>query len=642
MKKALKNKEKKLKLTTLGFTLIELLAVIVILAVIALIAIPLIMGVVEKARRQSFAESINRLFNAYDLYLTDNNFNPDPTTLSVIDERLNLKSNFETGTIFLNKDKTPEIEQVTDGEFCATGTKDDLKITAGRCENLDESGPEVTISANLITSSSIKIVVEAKDSESGIKGYYYSKDDGKTYTEITNANTYIFDKLVANKEYSIKVKVVNNKDIETVKSLKVTTLNLTMPSYTVNPSGWAKSKTVTVTYPTMQGLTLKYTYSLDNGNEWKDSKQIEQITFNANGTIIARVTDGTNTVTTSTFTISQIDTTAPTMSVAGNTTDWTINKTLTITANDSESGLASSAYSFDNGSSWQTSNSKTITTNGTYVVKVRDNAGNETSQTIIVNKISTTAPTITIAKGNVGSNYITVTATVVDNEMGISKIEYSKDNGTTWVNAGTNKTYVFSGLTRNTSYTLKAKVTSKNGKSTTSNALTISTSDINVPTYAVSPSGWSKSKTVTITYPTIANQELTYEYSTNAGSSWQNATQSQTVTFNANGTIIARVKDGTNTVTATTFTVNQIDTTAPTMSVSGNTSEWTTSKTLTVTASDSESGLASSAYSFDDGKTWQTSNSKTITTNGTYVVKVRDNAGNIASSSIQKIMVKVG
>lgn len=40
-----------------GFTLIELLAVIVILAVIALIATPIILNIIEKARKSAFKDS---------------------------------------------------------------------------------------------------------------------------------------------------------------------------------------------------------------------------------------------------------------------------------------------------------------------------------------------------------------------------------------------------------------------------------------------------------------------------------------------------------------------------------------------------------------------------------------------------------
>lgn len=51
-----------------GFTLVELLAVIVILAVIALIATPMIMDVIEKARRGAAIESVNGILEAAENY----------------------------------------------------------------------------------------------------------------------------------------------------------------------------------------------------------------------------------------------------------------------------------------------------------------------------------------------------------------------------------------------------------------------------------------------------------------------------------------------------------------------------------------------------------------------------------------------
>lgn len=60
-----------------GFTLIELLAVIVILAVIALISTPIIIGVIDKARKGAFEDSAYGVLDAAKLYFTsklaDNN-----------------------------------------------------------------------------------------------------------------------------------------------------------------------------------------------------------------------------------------------------------------------------------------------------------------------------------------------------------------------------------------------------------------------------------------------------------------------------------------------------------------------------------------------------------------------------------------
>ena len=51
-----------------GFTLIELLAVIVILAIIALIATPMILGVIEKAKKGAAIESVNGILDAAEKY----------------------------------------------------------------------------------------------------------------------------------------------------------------------------------------------------------------------------------------------------------------------------------------------------------------------------------------------------------------------------------------------------------------------------------------------------------------------------------------------------------------------------------------------------------------------------------------------
>lgn len=51
-----------------GFTLIELLAVIVILAIIALIAVPIVLNLIERARKGSYQDSAYSLRKAADNY----------------------------------------------------------------------------------------------------------------------------------------------------------------------------------------------------------------------------------------------------------------------------------------------------------------------------------------------------------------------------------------------------------------------------------------------------------------------------------------------------------------------------------------------------------------------------------------------
>ena len=76
-----------------------------------------------------------------------------------------------------------------------------------------------------------------------------------------------------------------------------------------------------------------------------------------------------------------------------------------------------------------------------------------------------------------------------------------------------------------------------------------------------------------------------------------------------------------------------IDDSVPTIkNVTGN-EKWTKDKvTLTISAEDSLSGLATEAYSFDNGQTWQKENTKTYTKNTQgIIIKVRDAIGNVVT-----------
>ena len=54
-----------------GFTLVELLATIAVLSVIALIAIPIVINVVEKAKKSALVSSVNGLVESANMYYTN-------------------------------------------------------------------------------------------------------------------------------------------------------------------------------------------------------------------------------------------------------------------------------------------------------------------------------------------------------------------------------------------------------------------------------------------------------------------------------------------------------------------------------------------------------------------------------------------
>lgn len=73
--------------------------------------------------------------------------------------------------------------------------------------NIDKILPQISIIATNITSSSITIEASTTDSESGIKenSYQYSKDNGTSWTEVTNQTNYTFTGLTGS--YNFKARV---------------------------------------------------------------------------------------------------------------------------------------------------------------------------------------------------------------------------------------------------------------------------------------------------------------------------------------------------------------------------------------------------------------------------------------------------
>lgn len=162
-------------------------------------------------------------------------------------------------------------------------------------------------------------------------------------------------------------------------------------------------------------------YSFDNGETWQTSN-VKTYTENTSE-IIIKVKDNAGNIATynQTINIDKIDRTAPIINtVTGNATEWT-NEDVTITINaiDSQSGIASeNAYSFDNGYTWQTSNTKTYTENASGIkIKVKDALGTVVTykETINIDKIDKTVPTITVSpNGASTSKKKNITITVAD------------------------------------------------------------------------------------------------------------------------------------------------------------------------------------------------------------------------------------
>ena len=368
-----------------GFTLIELLAVIVILGIISLIAVPQVIKIVEKAKKESFRDSVISASTELEGYMIKNDITDfkqiEGREIDITDLNIKLGDSNWSGTFFIDSNKNYIANYITDGVYCAVGPIDNLAIEKG-CTKLDDSKPSINSNKITITttSKSIKVFIEKdaiEDVESGIKNFKIKLLlNGKVYKQTgdyTDSKVdveYIFDNLKTDK-YIVLVEAVNKNSIKSTYEINVSTTEITKPTCTITPSGYATKKTVTGTYPS--GYTNQY--SIDGGKTFNTyTKAIE---FTSNGTFIARATDGTNYVDSTSCVITGIDTTAPTSATL--TTTVTSNSIKVVASGvDNESKISRYQFSKDGGTTWvpstpQTSNTYTFTglTTGSYNIKVR-------------------------------------------------------------------------------------------------------------------------------------------------------------------------------------------------------------------------------------------------------------------------------
>jgi len=425
---------------------------------------------------------------------------------------------------------------------------------------IDTTAPISATFSYTVTSKSIKVVANGVDPESGILYYQFSNDGGTTWTSVQNGNTYSFTNLKSG-TYPIKIRAINGTYVNhkyngsTLESetIDVQTTKINVPLFSVEPdtTDWVQKKTVTINYDS--GYTQEY--SIDGGRVWiKYENPIEMTTP---GTILARINDGINYVSSSSLSITKVDSTAPT--------------------------------------------SATFTTAET-------------------------------------SKSITVTASGVDGQSGITHYQFSKDGGSNWSDPQTSNVYTYNNLATG-SYNIKVRVINgtykRHGISNNyldSETESTATAAIAKPTYKVTPeSGWANKKTVTITYPS----GYTNQYSTDNGSTWK--TYTAPIEFTSNGSIIARSTDGVNIVTADKLTIDKLDTTAPTCKLkvtsgSSNGTYYYTNVTIGFETANDTGGSEVHSYGIGDYST----KTKTKNTDGTetYTGYIKDNAGNTNTCSI--------
>lgn len=123
-----------------GFTLIELLAVIVILAIIALISTPIIIGLIEDARKETFKDSAYGIIKAGEIYYSQNLLNGTNEEVmftytdgvessSIVEKKLDYNGNRpQNGQIKINSQGQVGVA-IHNGTYCAEKGYNDSEVT---------------------------------------------------------------------------------------------------------------------------------------------------------------------------------------------------------------------------------------------------------------------------------------------------------------------------------------------------------------------------------------------------------------------------------------------------------------------------------------------------------------------------------
>ncbi|MFF9492427.1 cupredoxin domain-containing protein [Streptomyces flaveolus] len=347
---------------------------------------------------------------------------------------------------------------------------------------------------------------------------------------------------------------------------------------------------------------------------------------------------------------------------AGN---YVSNATVTLTASDTESGVATIEYSLDGAAYTAYTAPVAVNTVGQHTLTYRatDKAGNTSTAKTVQFTITapeppkdTTAPdtsaTVTGTKNDAG-NYVssaTVTLTASDTESGVATIEYSLD--------GAAYTAYTTPIAVNTvgQHTLTYRATDKAGNTSTAKTVqfTITTpeppKDTTAPDTSATVTGtkdnngnYVSNATVTLTASDTESGVATIEYSLD-GAAYTAYTTPIAVNTVGQHTLTYRATDkagNTSAAQSVNFTVVAAppqDRTPPQVSASvsgtkNDAGDYVGRATVTVTASDAESGVARIEYSLDGGPYLQYSAPVAIDRAGSHTLLYRasDKVGNTST-----------
>ena len=543
---------------------------------------------------------------------------------------------------------------------------------------IDKEAPTNAAPTVNATTNSLTVTNKQIDNLSGIASVQYAIYKGNSWSAWQTSNQ--FTGLIHNTTYKVKTKTTDkvgnaseSAENTTAKTSNLVAGTLTLTHNTASGSAytsntWTKDSVYVALVKASTGTT---TYeSITGSAQSVGSGTTADTTVNTNGTTTLRVktTDGTNTVYNSNYVI-KVDKAKPTAgtltmklgSSTGNaytSNSWT-NQNVWLHKNDGSdtlSGHKSTTYTVSGANLTNQTADNTISVEGKYTATVTtyDNVDNSSTNSYNV-KIDKTAPTTTAPTATSTTNGITVTFKQTDSLSGInaSTKQYAIYKNGAWSAWQTSNE--FTGVTYNTSYKVKTKVSDNAGNSSESTELSISTKNLTAPTLSFKLENNSGSdytvgswvgKNVYVTLNKATSGTSTYESLQGSAQTVAATTAATTISTSGTTTLRAKVTDGTNTIYSNNYVV-KVDKNAPT-NVAPTATSTTNSISVASKQTDNLSGLNSSTlqyaiYKGNSWSAWQASNTFTgLTHNTAYKVKtkVSDNVGNTSESTELSISTK--
>ena len=530
----------------------------------------------------------------------------------------------------------------------AEASEDEISIASTQEENTNDENKEDTNSDSTDTQVMTNLFAINKNKTKKVSSYINSSANNSAVLRDTTAPE--ISGVDNNKWYENSVSVTINDESEYTAILKDEDGN-SVPY--VSGSEITEEGNYTLTVTDIEGNETSVTFGIDNtaptieiaGNptEWQNTDAVLTITasdnlsgvdsvtvngtditdeveytISENGTYEFIVTDNVGNVATQTVIVNKIDKVLPELNVTGNPTEWqNTDAVLTISASDNLSGVDSVTV---NGTDITDEVEYTISANGTYEFTVTDNAGNMATQTVVVDKIDKTAPSVTV-NGQMG--FLMINAT--DSESGVKSVVIKVNGQERTLNSMYNGQYFYMLNQRPGSQApyYELTVTDNAGNKTVKN------NDTTAPTIEITgnPTEWQNTDAI-LTISASDNLSGVDSVTVNGA----DITGEVAYTVSANGTYEFAVTDKAGNVTTQIVVVNKIDKALPVLNVTGNPTEWqNTDAVLTISASDNLSGVDSVTV---NGADITGEGSYTVSANGTYEFAVTDNAGNVTTQTV--------